>query len=228
VINGAILFINSTYLQTATSFFLATFYIKADSVGNNVNTTFTLLLAAVLILFPIFVGVFYSKNSPKIVRQNENFMSRWGELVEGLNFKRQGKKVILLPVSSLLRKLILSASLVYLQDWPIFITIFIVFHQIKTISILVGFIEPFTNPTDHRMLLVNETFVMLTIYCQICFTDFNPDPVRVYQMGYCLVFITILNVFINISRLLWDTSSKGFRWIKLRYMRRLVMQRHAA
>jgi hypothetical protein len=58
--NGLILFLNSTYLCTCVSFCISTHYMRFDTLGNNVNSLFSVLLAFVIILFPIFVGVFYT------------------------------------------------------------------------------------------------------------------------------------------------------------------------
>ncbi len=111
--NGLIQFFNSTYLITCMSFFLSISYTKFDTTVNVVNALFSIVLALVIISFPIFVGVFYTKNFKKIIREDPNFKSRWGSLIEPLNFKRGGKRVILYQVLSLVRKLILAATLVF-------------------------------------------------------------------------------------------------------------------
>jgi hypothetical protein len=120
--NGFILFLNSTYLFTCVSFFISTSYMKTDTTGNLINFGFSLVLAVIIVAYPIFIGVFYTVNSEKIVRKDPKFLSKWGSLIEPLNYK-QGKKVIVYPVLSLLRKLILAATLVYGQEATIFLTI---------------------------------------------------------------------------------------------------------
>jgi hypothetical protein len=54
---------------------------------------------------------------------------------------------------------------------------------------------------DNRMLLLNEAFVMLTIYCEICYTDFNVDYEAILSMGNALICITVINIAINILRM---------------------------
>jgi len=88
---------------------------KFDTKGNIVNSFFSIVLALVMVFFPIFVGVFYTHNFDKILREDRKFLSKWGGLIEPLNFKRRGKSVILYPVVSLVRKLILAATMVYAQ-----------------------------------------------------------------------------------------------------------------
>jgi hypothetical protein len=67
---------------------------------------------------------------------------------------------------------------------------------------LIGGLEPMKKKGDQRMLLLNEAFLMLTIYCQICFTDFNAEYEAVITMGNALIGITVLNIAINIGRML--------------------------
>jgi hypothetical protein len=65
------------------------------------------------------------------------------------------------------------------------------------------------------MLLLNETFVMLTIYCNICYTDFNPDYDAVITMGNVQVCVTVINIAINIFRMLYLSGITLFRKGKL-------------
>ncbi len=141
-------------------------------------------------------------------------------MVEPLNFKRQGKSVIFYPVLSLVRKLILAATLVYGQDAPIFLTILSCIVQVTLIVMLIVGLEPMKIKGDQRMLLLNEAFVMLTIYCQICFTDFNAEYEAVITMGKALIGITVVNIAINICRLLYmsyNTVSRKCKLLRLKY-----------
>ncbi len=88
------LFLNSTYLCTCVTFFLSTSYMKFNTPGNTVNSGFSVVLAFVILSFPTFVGVFYSYNFEKIVREDRRFLSKWGSLIEPLNFKQVGKKYL--------------------------------------------------------------------------------------------------------------------------------------
>ncbi len=60
--NGLILFLNSTYLCTCVSFFLSNSYMRFNTPGNTANSCFSVILGFVMLLFPIFVGVFYAYN----------------------------------------------------------------------------------------------------------------------------------------------------------------------
>jgi hypothetical protein len=84
---------------------------------------------------------------------------------------------------------------------------------------LIGGLTPMKKKGDNRMLLLNEAFVMLTIYCQICYTDFDYDYNAVLIMGDVLIGITILNITINIGRMLYLSGNILCRKVKLRWLR---------
>jgi hypothetical protein len=84
---------------------------------------------------------------------------------------------------------------------------------------LIGGLEPMKIKGDHRMLLLNETFVMLTIYCQICYTDFNGDYEAALAMGDVLIYITVINIAINIGRMLYLSGNIIHRKFKLRWLK---------
>ena len=84
---------------------------------------------------------------------------------------------------------------------------------------LIGGIEPLKIKGDQRMLLLNEAFVMLNIYCEICYTDFNSDYEAMLTMGNALIGITVINIAINIFRMLYlsfNIISRKFKllWLK--------------
>lgn len=56
-------------------------------------------------VFPLFVIIFYNvpKNYQKILSHDQDFLARYGLILEGLNFKRNGKTDTLYPFFSLLR-----------------------------------------------------------------------------------------------------------------------------
>ena len=85
--------------------------------------------------------------------------------------------------------------------------------------ILIGGIEPMKKKGDQRMLLLNESFVMLNLYCEICFTDFNSDYDAVITMGNVLIGITVINIAINILRMLYLSGSTLHRKGKLRWLK---------
>ena len=71
---------------------------------------------------------------------------------------------MIIPVLSLVRKLILAATLVYAQEATIFLTILSCVFQVIVMIMLIGGVQPMKRKGEQRMLLINESFVMLNIY----------------------------------------------------------------
>ena len=90
-------------------------YFEWSNAGDAFNSLIALFFAILLAIFPIFVAIFYSRDSNFERIQNEDplFTERYGSIIEGLNFKRQGRWVLIYPCASLLRKLWLSYMLMF-------------------------------------------------------------------------------------------------------------------
>ena len=119
-------------------------FLKFDSYGNAFNSICAIICGTVLIFFPFFVIIFYNlaKNYEKVLNGDEDFMARYGQVIDGLNFLRMGKKTTLYPFIGFLRKIFLIYVVVFLQSKPVF-SIFALIHQAIFMITLIGYIPPF-------------------------------------------------------------------------------------
>ena len=71
-------FINETYLFLAVCAGLNVHYLRFGHYGDAINSSIALIFGSLIILFPIFVGIFYniSRNYTKIVTREEDFLAR--------------------------------------------------------------------------------------------------------------------------------------------------------
>jgi hypothetical protein len=108
-------FVNETYLFLAVCAALNLYFLQFDTYGDAINSCLTWLFGSVLLLFPFFVGTFYNlpKSFERILSLNEEFFARFGNAIEGLNFKRQGRAVLIHSVATILRKLWLAHIVVF-------------------------------------------------------------------------------------------------------------------
>jgi len=125
--NNWIQFYYETYLFLGVCAGLNFYYFKFDGYGNSINSLLALFFGVVIVIFPFFVIVFYNfpKNKIKIKKNDEEFFQRFGSVLEGLNFLREGQWVTIYPFFSCLRKLSLTYTVVFMQDFKVY-SIFIV------------------------------------------------------------------------------------------------------
>ena len=51
------------------------------------------------------------------------------------------------------------------------------FFSFITSIIILGFIDPYKDPSDLKKEYFNEIVIMLVLYCLMCFTDIVPDMI---------------------------------------------------
>ena len=103
-------FFQETYLFLAVCVGLNLLYLKWGAYGEGFNSLLSIIFGALIIAYPLFVVVFYNlkKNQVNILAADEEFFDRYGSAVKDLNFKRQGRLVLLHTFLVLVRKLWLA------------------------------------------------------------------------------------------------------------------------
>ena len=108
--------INETYMFLSVCCGLnLIFYCKWDSAGNIVNSLMAVICTLAIFAFPFFVSIWYFKkeNYQLILKLDKDFIARYGNAIEGLNFKRRGRQVLFYLTISILRKLWLAHIVVF-------------------------------------------------------------------------------------------------------------------
>jgi hypothetical protein len=108
-------FVNESYLFLAVCAGLNLFNFSWNTYGDAINSFLALFSGSILIVFPVFVGGFYTlkSNYEKIIGRNEEFLARYDNAISNLNFKRRGKLVLIHNIASLLRSLSLAYMIVF-------------------------------------------------------------------------------------------------------------------
>ena len=127
-------------------------YFEWHAYGDAINSLLALLLATILVVFPLFVATFYSKkvNQEKIKSGNKEFTERFGGVIEGLNFKRRGRWALFYPCLQMIRKIWLAYILVFQYNKPI-VSIFCVMLQGLMMVAVTGLVEPMKDVSKNRM-----------------------------------------------------------------------------
>ena len=121
--NSWITLLYETYLFLGTCAAINFYYLYFNNYGNVINSLITSVCGVAVVIFPFYVLYFYSKkqNVEKIHNNDEEFMERYGSVLEGLQVdKEHGRYYLVYPVTSLLRKLCLIYVAVCMQDYPLF------------------------------------------------------------------------------------------------------------
>jgi hypothetical protein len=116
--NGIILFAYETYILFAMAGAIGTQYITFDTYGNTINFVVSALFWAIAIVLPLFIAVYYTKNFHLAWPIDERFYRKSGQILEELDLKRLGKRVVWHLVVHLVRVLTLVLTLMYLPDYP--------------------------------------------------------------------------------------------------------------
>jgi hypothetical protein len=108
--------INETFLFLGVCAMINCQYLKFDTYGNVINSLSALLCSIILVAFPFFIIVFFNipKNYLKVLNRDEDFVARYGQVLENLNFLRMGQKDTLYPFFSLIRKISLIYVVVFM------------------------------------------------------------------------------------------------------------------
>jgi hypothetical protein len=86
------MFFYESYLFLGVCVALNTWYFIFNTFGNVFNSLVTICFGSILLILPIFVSIFYNqkKFAASLTSRNEEFLSRYGSIVESLNFLRNG------------------------------------------------------------------------------------------------------------------------------------------
>lgn len=104
--------------------------------------------------------------------------------------------------------------IVYLQDTPSLQVVFQM-YTIQAVLIGMGMSNVFRWREDRVLEYFNECCILFCCYVFFLFTDFVPSPLVRRDMGNYLLFVTGLNVSVNLFIILYKTITETHRQIKI-------------
>ena len=204
--DGTLAFLNEALLFIGICVSLNIYYLKWDTYGNIINSVSCIVFFLVAVGF-VIVNLFVL-NSNKIYQfiknKDENALSKFFSVLSDLNFKRSGRKVMVYRSFVVTKMLVLVGTFVFLNDYPIF-SIFVINFLCLISFTIIGYTDPFTDKLQNTLELMNECFVLLTIYHFFCFTDFVSDYENKDWVGISLIAFTVLNLGINLAVVCYRT-----------------------
>jgi len=124
-------------------------------------------------------------------------------MYEGLDLDK-GRSVILVRLFYFGRRLVISWTVSYLRDYPVF-QIFSMNFQVLAAIILQGQINPHPTKGENIRNLFNETFLLTLVYHICIFTPWTQSADVKYSAGWSMSVITALNLVVNIAILLFQS-----------------------
>ena len=108
------------------------------------------------------------------------------------------KAAIFQPVLHLLRRVFVVVILFYCNNWTVFLQLsLLVIAQVGIMCYIVG-VRCFESKEVHRIHLVNETTIILTIYYAYLWTDLVPLATVRYFIAWILIAILAINAVFNV------------------------------
>jgi hypothetical protein len=62
----------------------------------------------------------------------------------------------------------------------------------------ITYVKPFESTLLNNLEIFNELSILFATYHLLCFTQFVSDPEAQYTMGWSLIWVTVLNIAVNI------------------------------
>jgi hypothetical protein len=81
-------------------------------------------------------------------------------------------------------------------------------------------VRPFISSLLNNMEIFNEGCLLLASYHVYLFTDYSPDPVFRYKVGWCLIVLTLVNMLLNLVIMIGQTF-KSFKSMFKIFMKKL-------
>jgi len=72
---------------------------------------------------------------------------------------------------------------------------------------------------DNILYVINDFFCLIQIYHFICFTQFNRDEMKQFQMGYSMVINMAIMLAINVGVMVFKSVKDGRRKRRLEFIK---------
>ena len=161
------------------------------NVNNNkiINTLIYYTLFAFIILYPIGVALFLMIQGPSGLKK-EAVTEKFSSFFQSVSTKRRLN--LMVTVNFLLRRAIVGTSIALLNDFYNFQLIICLVTSLLCL-LFIGHAMPMQGNMN-SVEIMNECFLMLTIYLMHLFCDFVPEEINRYNIGWYYIYL-VFTVF---------------------------------
>ena len=65
--------------------------------------------------------------------------------------------------------------------------------------VFIAEVKPFELPFLNIMEVINECFIIMAAYHLFLYTEFVPDPILQYKLGWSIIVVTVINIILNMG-----------------------------
>ena len=190
-------------------------YWPADDFAVIYNNIFTIAMAVIVIIMPLYSSIFYGLNVDEM--DETEFKSKFGTLYEGLNLdmdENKRKYALLFPFFYIVRRLLFVASAIWLEHF-LWAQLAIQFACSVTMMIYLQSYRPFNDKIFTTLETFNEVTTIFLLYHMFTFTDWLPLASTRYIMGWSFIIFTSANLLVHVLLLLIETvKNTRYSWRK--------------
>lgn len=157
------------------------------------QSVLAIIFFVALVVFPIISAMRFTDNFERL--STKEMVIKYYSYFTDLDITASAR-VVWFPVYFMARRIMLGLTIVLLDQsviWQVSGKITLVLIALN----LVGQIKPFRDPFRNRMEQFNETLMMFVVYHTICFTPWLQNNRAYFILGYSVVFIVVLHLFVN-------------------------------
>ena len=149
---------------------------------------------------PIFALNYMRKNYLEL--DEHFFKKKWNVLYTNLDMEKTS--VYMFTSLFCLRRLFLSVVTTFTTGERLFI---IIFFYVNFQFIAIGFLlrmMPFAKNRFNLIELLNEIYILISVYFTLCFTSFIPEPGTKSSLGECFMWMSIIVLLVNITLIVFE------------------------
>jgi hypothetical protein len=222
--SSVISFFDESYIILSVSCFASLGALTFDQFSTTFSSTLGVCSIFVIVGFPILNTIFIYKKRDEL--DDLEVKQKFGPFFEQLDLKDLKMANLFAPTISILRRLGISLSLVFLL-WSHYFQIMTQMYLMVAMVIYVGQTRPYDSPLENNLDIFNEVFIALLIYTLICFADLVQEPSALPPIGWFMIGVIVVNITINFSIMIYKSVRKFYFACRLKLAKRRLKKRMA-
>lgn len=170
------------------------------TLSDRIASSIAILLTTVAIFYPFMILFLICKNTSKL--EDAAYKKKCGALYEEI--KTSSKSALTYNVLFVLRRLIIAAMCIFLEQYVFLQIQIMIISSLLTLTYLFR-VRPFEQPLQNRLEVFNELCVLVSSYHLFAYTDFVPETMTQFKVGWSMIGVALFSVGGNVIVVVWTT-----------------------